>query len=544
MPPGILAPMPDTRPLLAAALLLSSACLDAEPPPEVGRSTHEANVPVKWDPVSVFNVQVTGASNNSLKKNVATSGWDAGAVSIGTIGGHGWVRFSTSEVTTAKMLGLSRVNPGDSDRTRADINYGILLNDSGGVGIWEDGTLVANPPDGYLAGDLFYVEVTPTKIIYRKNAPPNEVILHETPIDPAEDADVFPLQVDTSIRDQNATIINVVINEDPKIHVAVQGAFFEDELRCGTPDAISIHGFALLQYDLTDLDYDTAAEFRNTDPEADVENSLLQYAMTHGIADPANEDRIIILDIEKESHPSDLWDHPSEFDDIVEGLKRRIIGARMAFPNAKLGLYGTLVPDRHGDETDDVYEARLVALQDAEAAGLFDDLTWNSTTYDGLDYLVPILFPRFGCGIPEGEEEADCEGSETTGYAAIGAYTELGIEGSRMIADLPILPLLTVRIHNGNSDYHDDLVRDLVVPNPDPDDPFAGDLTVQMQAFRDADPAVEDVVLWVDGNPHQDLFEPNVGPTDPPDCEAADQQDPDKIPTGTCWTVDDYTCWM
>ena len=95
-----------------------------------------------------------------------------------------------------------------------------------------------------------------------------------------------------------------------------------------------------------------------------------------------------------------------------------------------------------------------------------------------------------------------------------------------------------MRIHNGNSDYDGDLVRDLEVPDPDPDDPFAGNLTVQMEAFHDANPTVEDVVLWVDGNPFQALMEPNEGPTG--NCNASDPENP----SGTCWTVDDYTCWM
>ena len=532
--------MPDTRLALALALAVAvlPACGDAspEPAPEVGKTTHELNYDVEW--INDVNVDPDG---NSLEKDDGSGmAWDAGAVSVQTLGRRGFIRFTTGETDTAKYIGLSSVNDGDLDQSYEDIDYALKFGSQAEVTIWDHGAPVNTGmlTWSYTAGEQFFIETTPTEIIFKKGSPPSTEMWT---LDVS--ADDFPLQVDTSLRSFGATLNNVVIH--PTIHVAVQGDFFAGDLNCAVNDAVSIHGDAFLQYGVNE-NYDTYLEFEDTDP-TDVAERLDMYAVENlGIADTETFTGIIIMDIES-PHPKDLWTYGSIVQSrIIEGYKRRIVGARMAFPNAQLGLYGTLVPDADGDdmngspdtddnERDDVLD-RFDALYDAATQELFDDLPWNEeweaprppvcetdNLCPGLDYLVPVLYIRFGC------DGTTCEPD----FDAIAAYTDMGIELSRDLdGDLPVLPLLTVRVKNNSSDYDEDLLLDLNMA-----DPLGDTLSLQMERFAAAVPPVTDVVLWLHGvkDGQQLLGEVNVGPDDVEDaCQNA----------GDCWTVDDYTCSM
>ena len=95
---------------------------------------------------------------------------------------------------------------------------------------------------------------------------------------------------------------------------------------------------------------------------------------------------VVIMDIEK-PHPADFHQHSTS---IQRRLSRafgiRAAAARCMLPKAKLGFYGTLVPDARGRAGDDTYVARKRALVKAGERGMFDVV----------DCLFPVVYPRFG----------------------------------------------------------------------------------------------------------------------------------------------------
>ena len=194
---------------------------------------------------------------------------------------------------------------------------------------------------------------------------------------------------------------------------------------------------------------------------------------------------ILMMDVE-DPHPKDLHTHtdPAERAKIVGAYRTRIAALRAVFPNAKLCMYGTLNPDGRGRPDNPQYLARLEALKEAG----------DNELYDELDYLVPILYPRFGPNDPIGA------------WKSYRAYTEQGIEGSRQLlksdkTSLPVLPVTGFRIANDNPTHKDQLLLDLPV-----DDPLGHTLGVQLEVM--AEKGVQNVVFWV-GRDSDLLEDPN-----------------------------------
>ncbi len=183
---------------------------------------------------------------------------------------------------------------------------------------------------------------------------------------------------------------------------------------------------------------------------------------------------IVIMDIEK-PHPSDFHGHPLGIQDrLIEAFKIRASAARAKFPAAKLGFYGTLVPDGRGRTDNPTYRARKRALVRAGKRGMFDEI----------DYLIPIAYPRFG--------PADAP------WNTYQAYTRLGITGSRQLrrsdgAAPPVVPLLTYSVANGNSNHHQQLLMDLPTLNP-----LQATLRLQLDVM--AKHHVRTTVFWVGEN--------------------------------------------
>src|SRR5688572_3024539 len=50
------------------------------------------------------NVAISG---NNITKNVVSSSWNAGAISVNQVGNNGWVTTVVDEVNTERMIGLS-----------------------------------------------------------------------------------------------------------------------------------------------------------------------------------------------------------------------------------------------------------------------------------------------------------------------------------------------------------------------------------------------------------------------------------------------------
>jgi hypothetical protein len=188
------------------------------------RRTPEA---VVWG--DTINTTPTG---NSLTKNAGTNAaFDAGAVSTQWIKpGDAYVEGEAAESNKSHVMGLQVLPPGcpfpcsDADASIGDINFAINLNIDGRFYVLEGGSLITggdlNGSFGtYSAGDRFRVKLTDQHdgtalVTYsRVNGPC-------TPGNPCPDTvfythagspAMYPLRVDTSFRELNATLANVTI---------------------------------------------------------------------------------------------------------------------------------------------------------------------------------------------------------------------------------------------------------------------------------------------------------------------------------------------
>jgi hypothetical protein len=139
------------------------------------------------------------ASGNSLTKTVA-AGWNAGAVSSRAIpSGDGFVSFTTKEVTTQKIVGLSN---GNTNNSFMDVDYGILLTSNARIYVYENGTSRGTfGPNA--AGDLFQVTVEGLVVRYLRNG----AVFYTS----GAPAPTYPLLVDTALFTPGATIRDVVL---------------------------------------------------------------------------------------------------------------------------------------------------------------------------------------------------------------------------------------------------------------------------------------------------------------------------------------------
>jgi hypothetical protein len=149
--------------------------------------------------VTWTNTVGVSAAGNDLTKTAGTSSWSAGAASVESIAGDGYVEFTTAENTTAKMAGLS---VGDAGQHYSDIDFAIHLKATGRVGVYEGGTLRGGNFTSYVAGDVFRIEVSAGTVTYSKNGDAFYV---------SGRSPVGPLLVDTSLNSPGATIDDVVL---------------------------------------------------------------------------------------------------------------------------------------------------------------------------------------------------------------------------------------------------------------------------------------------------------------------------------------------
>jgi hypothetical protein len=172
--------------------LLGAGCVDVGGDAgEVG--TDSSAVAVTW--TNVVGVTATG---NDLTKPGGVNAWDAGAVSVETLVGDGYVEFTTAETTATKQAGLSS---GDSGQGHADIDFAIRLRGNASVGIYEAGVLRGNF-GAYAAGDRFRVAVEDGLVTYWRNG----VLLYTSSVAPT-----FPLLLDTSFLNPGGTLHDAVL---------------------------------------------------------------------------------------------------------------------------------------------------------------------------------------------------------------------------------------------------------------------------------------------------------------------------------------------
>jgi hypothetical protein len=184
----------------------------------------------------------TAAAGSSLTRTAPTTGdttadFNAGAVSTQWIHGNdGYVEFEASETNLSHVVGLAQLDGGcafpctDTDPGIMAITFAISLNSDGHFYLLDGGSLVMTPdgngrgPDvngsfgTYVAGERFRMHVKDrfdgtATLTFSKIAAgcvPGHRCL-ETVFYTHEGSAAYPLRVDTSFRERNATLANVSI---------------------------------------------------------------------------------------------------------------------------------------------------------------------------------------------------------------------------------------------------------------------------------------------------------------------------------------------
>ncbi|MGH7295259.1 MAG: hypothetical protein ACRELB_10010, partial [Polyangiaceae bacterium] len=138
------------------------------------------------------NIVGVSTSGQSLTKTAA-AGWNAGASTIASLGGDGFVEFTTGEANKHKMAGLTHTV---TDSGYVTIDFGLFLAADGSVSVYEDGSLEGSF-GSYVAGDVFVVQVTGGVVTYLKNG----ALLYTSTRSPT-----FPLVADASLYSTGATV--------------------------------------------------------------------------------------------------------------------------------------------------------------------------------------------------------------------------------------------------------------------------------------------------------------------------------------------------
>jgi hypothetical protein len=141
-------------------------------------------------------------SSNGLTKTGTTAGWNAGATSIQTLSGDGYVEFSTGELSTGKACGLSNSS---GSQNYPEIDYVIMLGAANNVRIYENGVQITGSFGTYAPGDRYRVAIESGVVKYYKNG----TLLYTSTVAPT-----YPLLVDTSLYTTDATITDTVISGD------------------------------------------------------------------------------------------------------------------------------------------------------------------------------------------------------------------------------------------------------------------------------------------------------------------------------------------
>ena len=190
---------------------------------------------VKW--IVIVPDDGTEASDNNLTRIKPTTdtnsdaGFDAGSEAMQVIEkGDAWIEFAAGdapdETSLSHVLGVSNCPspcdtnnpPPDTDRSLNDIQFMISLNKDGFVYVIENPGLIIHGPfdPSYDTGELFRVKIvdnhdgTTATISYQRSCTPNTSCDgHEffTSVSPA----TYPLRIDTSFREQNASLVNVTV---------------------------------------------------------------------------------------------------------------------------------------------------------------------------------------------------------------------------------------------------------------------------------------------------------------------------------------------
>jgi hypothetical protein len=225
---------------------------------------------------------------------------------------------------------------------------------------------------------------------------------------------------------------------------------------CITNSAVSIHGSALHAGKGI-----TEDEFINKHTEAELAGQFNSY-LDRNLPNPGFN-HLFILDMEPgyvkhddsneeinvQFSPSDLGNYEGELrDQLIKAYVRRIKVARNVlkrrWPRAGLetGLYGVVVPMGKGQEND-AFLKRMEAYRRGSRLGM----------YDFLDYLVPVVYNRFG------PSDVSLPGELDKLHGWIEKSTRQALENSQQLTRrngdrIPLAPLLTFWVNNGSSTHH------------------------------------------------------------------------------------------
>lgn len=156
-------------------------------------------------PVGLTFTNVNNATVTASSLVSTTRDQNAGAQSVETLSGDGYVEFTASETNTMRAAGLDHQN---TNNTFQDIDYAIVLREANQNGqavaeVWENGAYVSDTPYG--AGDRFRIAVEGGKVKYYKyvNSQLQEI--------PARNSTVanFPLHLDAALYGEQASISDV-----------------------------------------------------------------------------------------------------------------------------------------------------------------------------------------------------------------------------------------------------------------------------------------------------------------------------------------------
>ena len=247
---------------------------------------------------------------------------------------------------------------------------------------------------------------------------------------------------DTKATPKNSVGDNSVATWTITPHLALQNQYTSHPVSCWGVEsgAWTIQGYALKASKNM-----TVQEFVDT-TEEQIQSQLLAYiSSTNGLHGLTTD--ILVLDIEHPVHPKDWgkyyekpFDSNVSFEELIDAFELRIDVARNLFPNAKIALYGVVVPHPKGVYSP-MWSTRWEGYLEAGTEGVYDDL----------DYLVPVVYSRFSYEQPENNEEITQHQIEKMVIQAIDEADKLKTSNNDSI---PLFPLTSFYIFNGMSSYH------------------------------------------------------------------------------------------
>ena len=196
-----------------------------------------ASVPLQGSTFALFgdgsNNDLTLENAPGMYKTLAGSAWTAGASSVQTFAGDGYVQMTAFETSYHRMFGVSTADP---NVDYASIEYGIHLNNGGSINIYESGVLSAALVTSYETGDVLSIHRVGTTITYKKNG----ATFYTSLI-----ASTGTLMIDTSIYTQLGSLMSVYLNDNgtdepvtwqnitglstvPGLYIQLSDMFFED----------------------------------------------------------------------------------------------------------------------------------------------------------------------------------------------------------------------------------------------------------------------------------------------------------------------------